>query len=169
MNFNSLRYPCSFTEAQSYKITDFYRNFIQKTNKFYSLLHFIKNAYLCINVHSVLVHDVILNLIQLLPKLQCSYSLMDRISDSGSDGCGSIPHGSTNKTAASAAFGRAGEAAMAYRMGSCLDVRDEDADYAEETDDIVVWEFEVGEVGLVFCDECECSSVISNLSYKHSV
>ena len=24
------------------------------------------------------------------------YSLMDRISDSGSDGCGSIPHGGTN-------------------------------------------------------------------------
>ena len=27
----------------------------------------------------------------------CPYSLMDRISDSGSDGCGSIPHGGTKK------------------------------------------------------------------------
>ena len=27
---------------------------------------------------------------------ECSRSLMDRISDSGSDGCGSIPHGSTS-------------------------------------------------------------------------
>ena len=28
----------------------------------------------------------------------CPYSLMDRISDSGSDGCGSIPHGGTKMT-----------------------------------------------------------------------
>ena len=27
----------------------------------------------------------------------CPYSLMDRISDSGSDGCGSIPHGGTSR------------------------------------------------------------------------
>ena len=32
--------------------------------------------------------------------MSCPYSLMDRISDSGSDGCGSIPHGGTKKGSA---------------------------------------------------------------------
>ena len=34
------------------------------------------------------------------------YSLMDRISDSGSDGCGSIPHGGTEKLSMTLSFFR---------------------------------------------------------------
>ena len=34
-------------------------------------------------------------IIYLCDAKKCPYSLMDRISDSGSEGCGSIPHGGT--------------------------------------------------------------------------
>ncbi len=43
------------------------------------------------------ITNVIPHLMRDLQWRQCSYSLMDRISDSGSDGCGSIPHGSTKQ------------------------------------------------------------------------
>ena len=41
--------------------------------------------------------DLILHKITYLCNAFCPYSLMDRITDSGSVGCGSIPHGGTKK------------------------------------------------------------------------
>ena len=88
----------------------------------------------------------------------CPYSLMDRISDSGSDGCGSIPHGGTKKE-------------MPRHLLFCLYVRDQDSDYTEYVYHIVVREFEVREFLLAFGYEGECAclrTVVHDLSEEHS-
>ena len=58
----------------------------------------------------------------------CPYSLMDRISDSGSDGCGSIPHGGTKKTEPrSSVF-------CIYMIANILNIRNQDSYNSENID-----------------------------------
>ena len=74
----------------------------------------------------------------------CPYSLMDRISDSGSDGCGSIPHGGTKKE-------------MQPASPFSLSVRDENSYDTEYIYDVLVREFEVRKFVLILRDERECA------------
>ena len=58
----------------------------------------------------------------------CPYSLMDRISDSGSDGCGSIPHGGTKNRATRLCF------FCICVIPTILDVRNQDSYNSENID-----------------------------------
>ena len=83
---------------------------------------------------------------------------MDRIQDSGSYDCSSILHGGTKK----------GDSASPFFIYGLLDVRDEDSDYAEDVDDIGIFEIEIREVLLVFCYECQACAIVDQSSEEHS-
>ena len=84
------------------------------------------------------------------------YSLMDRISDSGSDGCGSIPHGGTKKET---------HKCLLFYLKIC-DQHSYDAEYVYH---VCVWKFEIGEGLLVLGYEGKAFSVIDNLSEEHTL
>ena len=89
---------------------------------------------------------------------------MDRISDSGSDGCGSIPHGGTKKAIRPDCFFLSVELP--------LQVGDEDSDYTEYIDYIAVREFEIREILLVLSYEgkrLRFRSIVNYPSQEHSV
>ena len=83
---------------------------------------------------------------------------MDRITDSGSVGCGSIPHGGTKKEACQPLF-----------LYLVSDIRDEDSDYPEDVDDVREGQLKIREVLLILCNECQCVTVIDNLSQEHTL
>ena len=108
---------------------------------------------------------------------------MDRISDSGSDGCGSIPHEGTKKKRLLSLFflvpvypqslrDSPGGAYLPFayaQVGCRLNVRNENSDYSEDVDYIGVWEFEVRKFLLVFRNECESFTVVNYSSEEHTL
>ncbi len=105
---------------------------------------------------------------------------MDRISDSGSDGCGSIPHGGTKKRGCKPLFlvpvhpqslcDSPGGAYLPFayaQVGCRLNVGNENSDYSEDVDYVRVREFEVRKFLLVFSNECESFTVVYDSSKEH--
>ena len=92
---------------------------------------------------------------------------MDRIQDSGSYDCGSIPHGGTKRTLQITVSFFVWVLLTCWWSVFCLlrfvslEVVDKNADHTENRDDVAVRDLEIREVLLVFSNECDGVPVVN--------
>lgn len=120
----------------------------------------------------------------------CPYSLMDRITDSGSVGCGSIPHGGTKYGLGCVLLGgwrsKWSKLASIFNKKTLMSGKrnqrflfsghavrrlhyNQYSDHAVQVYYIFSRKLEVREVGLVFCNAHQLLPVVYDFSYEHSL